>query len=208
MLVATKDHCKYCFDVLDAKLNDKDISKLKFDSNKSAPLFVTWLKTDEKVKNISDLEELQKIPESSYNLRGCIGTFSSQNISKIIPEYTLISALQDSRFTPIKSSELPFLKVGISFLVNFEEKKDCFDWILGKNGIIIKFSVDSNSFNATYLPEIAIEQNWTKEEALESLIRKSGYNGIIDDKLYKSISLTTYESSKNTLTFAEWKKMK
>ena len=39
-------------------------------------------------------------------LRGCIGTFAPQKLSKILSRYALISALQDSRFDPISKSEL------------------------------------------------------------------------------------------------------
>ncbi len=30
---------------------------------------------------------------------------------------------------------------------------------------------------ATYLPDVAVEQGWTREETLESLMRKAGWDG-------------------------------
>jgi uncharacterized protein (TIGR00296 family) len=73
-------------------------------------------------------------------LRGCIGTFTSEPLSKNLSQYALISALQDSRFPPITSQELSSLSVAVSLLVNFD--KDALhplDWQVGKHGIIISF---------------------------------------------------------------------
>jgi len=81
---ATKAHCKYCFDVLLAKLTKQDPPAWPAQlSNISVPLFVTWTKT------------------KNEELRGCIGTFSQMELQTILPQYALISALQDDRFKPI-----------------------------------------------------------------------------------------------------------
>ena len=68
-------------------------------------------------------------------LRGCIGTFAPQKLSKILSRYALISALQDSRFDPISKSELHELSVGVSLLVNFTKISDPLAWEVGKHGI-------------------------------------------------------------------------
>jgi len=36
-------------------------------------------------------------------LRGCIGTFSPESLTKILGKYALISALQDDRFEPVST---------------------------------------------------------------------------------------------------------
>ena len=51
-----------------------------------------------------------------------------------------------------------------------------------------------------------IISGWTKEEALDSLIRKSGYHGIIDQKLLNSISLERYQSEKLTVSYTDYLK--
>ena len=54
----------------------------------NAPLFVTWLKDGD--------------------LRGCIGTFAEDcKLGATLQRYSLIAALQDTRFPPIETSELP-----------------------------------------------------------------------------------------------------
>ena len=98
---ATKLHCKYCFDVLIAKLSNKDIPPYPTQlPDPKTPIFVTW-----KIKD---------------DLRGCIGTFEPSLLSNILPKYALISALQDTRFDPVTLPEVKTLNVGVSLLVNFE----------------------------------------------------------------------------------------
>lgn len=85
--------------------------------NAKLPLFVTWKKDDD--------------------LRGCIGTFSPDDLNKNLGKYALIAAMNDNRFAPIKKNELAELSVAVSLLVNFQKGKKCYDWEVGKHGIII-----------------------------------------------------------------------
>ena len=85
----------------------------------SVPLFVTWTFTKDD------------------ELRGCIGTFSSEELKKVLPQYTLISAFQDDRFDPISIDEVEQLTVAVSLLVNFQKNKKAYDWQVGKHGIEI-----------------------------------------------------------------------
>lgn len=78
------------------------------------------------------------------------------------------------------------------------------DWEVGVHGIIINFEANGSDFNATYLPEVAAEQEWSINEAVDSLIRKSGYRGRIDDKLRRKIELTRYKSSKKEVSYNEY----
>ncbi len=52
------------------------------------------------------------------------------------------------------------LSVAVSLLVNFEENLKAFDWEVGKHGIIINFKDNGKSYDGTFLPEVAKEQNW------------------------------------------------
>ncbi len=45
----------------------------------------------------------------------------------------------------MKLEEVPFLDVAVSYLKDFEQAKDVFDWEMGKHGIQIKFTVNGNS---------------------------------------------------------------
>lgn len=59
--------------------------------------------------------------------------------------------------------------------------------------------------SATYLPDVAREQGWTKVEAIDSAIRKAGWNGPITPALRSSLIIERYQSSKFTATYQEWK---
>ena len=51
------------------------------------------------------------------------------------------------------------------------------DWILGTHGLRISFIHRGRRYGATYLPDVAVEQGWTKEETVASLMRKAGWDG-------------------------------
>ena len=91
-------------------------------------------------------------------------------MDKLLKKYALTSALNDTRFDPITLKEVPELNVSVSLLVEFENGKDAYDWEVGKHGIEIFFE----DYSATFLPEVAAEENWTKQETIIHLIRKAG----------------------------------
>ncbi|KAG9240750.1 AMMECR1 domain-containing protein [Calycina marina] len=126
-----------------------------------SPLFVTW----------------NTIERYGLSLRGCIGTFEAQPLDEGISSYALISALHDTRFSPISSRELSSLSVSVTLLTNFEPAEDPMDWELGTHGIRISFVNKGRRFESCYLPDVATEQGWTKEETIISLMRKAGWGG-------------------------------
>mmetsp|Transcript_8315 Transcript_8315/g.17283 ORF Transcript_8315/g.17283 Transcript_8315/m.17283 type:complete len:184 (+) Transcript_8315:1-552(+) len=167
------------------------------------PLFVTWEKKKQLLGHGSDSNGNDDV---QWNLRGCIGTLQPADLRVSLKQYALHSALQDRRFKPITLDELPMLRVGVSLLIQFEEcEKGCYDWEVGRHGIIIEFANGGRNYNATYLPEVASEHGMTKEVAVESLVRKAGYRGKVDAKLLSSIKTTRYQSSKAKVTHDEWR---
>ena len=184
-----KKHVRYCFDTLVAHLNGKLSPEYPKDlPDFNAPLFVTWTTNPGK------------------ELRGCIGTFESQNLSKNLSKYALISAVQDSRFTPINKSELPRLNCSVSTLQNFVERDSWDKWEVGSHGIEIEYKHNGGKYRGTFLPEVAKEQGWDQEETLKYLIRKSGCYDNYKSVLHK-IRLTTYESLKVTLGYEEYQQL-
>ena len=111
------------------------------------------------------------------------------------------SALNDSRFTPITRLEIPNLQVGISLLTEFEVC-DLYDWEIGVHGIWIDYSFKNFRFSSTFLPQVAQEQNWTREETLISLVKKAGSN--IDAININHLKVTRYKSLKGSMTFKEY----
>jgi uncharacterized protein (TIGR00296 family) len=121
----------------------------------------------------------------------------------------VVSATKDRRFSPVQLHEVPQLKCNISLLVNFEIAKDVWDWEIGKHGIRIEFRdpKTNKSMDATYLPDVCVDQGWSKDECLVSLYEKAGYTGKITQELLDNTILTRYQSSKKSLTYEEYKKM-
>ncbi|EEQ30584.1 hypothetical protein McanMca71_000716 [Microsporum canis] len=128
----------------------------------SYPLFVTW----------------NTVSRSGHkSLRGCIGTFEAQELSSGLRSYALTSAFGDTRFSPIPLQLLPSLSCSLTLLSTFETCAHALDWELGTHGIRISFIHRGRRYGATYLPDVAVDQGWTKEETVESLMRKAGWEG-------------------------------
>ena len=158
----------------------------------SHPLFITW----------------NTISKSGHkSLRGCIGTFEAQPLSKGLSDYSITSALEDHRFSPIPASLLSSLQVDVTLLTNFSKPdKDVMNWTIGEHGIRLSFYDRGRRYGATYLPDVALEQGWTKEEAITSLMRKAGWVGKKDEwKKLNSLEIVRYEGKKVSLGYGEWK---
>ena len=153
-----------------------------------SPLFVTW----------------KKQTEEGLSLRGCMGTFSSMPLEEGLKKYARLSAFEDTRFDPVEQEELETLVCSVSLLGDFEPCADNFDWIIGTHGIKIAFSYNRVLYSATYLPEVAKEQNWTQLKTLEHLVRKTGFRGSIDTAM-SSLALERYTSSIASATYLEYK---
>jgi len=179
--------CVYCFDVLVsdldkrtpipfpgahlAKTNPEHLVNGEAESHDvvsistSYPLFVTW--------NLIS-------PSGAKKLRGCIGTFDPLPLAQGLKSYSLTAAFDDSRFDPITRKEITKLECAVSLLINFEDCDDALDWTPGVHGIRISFphpsSPSRRRLSATYLPDVCTDQGWTKDQCLESLMRKAGYD--------------------------------
>lgn len=157
-----------------------------------SPLFVTWNTVSRR--------------SGSRSLRGCIGTFEAQELDTGLSEYALTSALHDTRFSPIDEDELPSLEVAVTLLTDFEDADDAMDWTLGVHGLRISFVYHGRRYGATYLPDVAVEQEWTKEETLVSLMRKAGWMGRKEKWQDVELKVVRYQGKKESLEYAEYKK--
>lgn len=121
-------------------------------------------------------------------LRGCIGTFSEENsIFRNVENMALSSATSDSRFKPIKSNELADIKIEISVLTPKERIYDSEDIVLGKHGIYM----EQGTNRGTFLPQVAISQNWSVEEFLGNCAK---YKAGLEWDGWKTAQLYIYEA--------------
>ncbi|KAL5976351.1 hypothetical protein ACLOJK_020682 [Asimina triloba] len=209
MVSANREMAVYCFDTLVAHYNSEQTPPPAFEEGQH-PLFVTWKKA---------------VNGSEPRLRGCIGTLEARCIITGFRDYALTSlsgqhdkasslraatvllvALRDRRFPPIQAKELPHLECTVSILTDYETALHYLDWEIGKHGLIIEFTdPDHNTRrSATYLPEVAAHEGWTKTETIDSLMRKAGYNSVITEQLRKRVRLTRYQSTLYTMHYSDY----
>ncbi len=122
-------------------------------------------------------------------LRGCIGTFSEEEpLWENVRNMALSAATSDDRFSPIAADELDRLDIEISVLSPRERVHDYREIIPGKHGILMVRGPN----RGTFLPQVAIAQNWTLEEFLGNCAR---YKAGIGWDGWKTADLYTYTAT-------------
>ncbi len=108
------------------------------------------------------------------NLRGCIGYLTG-----LMPLYEEIftlarsAAFEDYRFPPLREEELVNITIEISLLTEPEAIADIDGFNLEKDGIILSL----HGRRAVFLPQVAKETGWSKEELMTALSEKAGFPG-------------------------------
>jgi len=103
------------------------------------------------------------------------------------------SATQDYRFTPVQANEIEGLEIEISVLSPMKRITDIDEIILGRHGIYIK----KGNAAGTFLPQVASETGWTKEEFLGHCARDKagiGWDGWKDAEIYTYEAIVFSES--------------
>ena len=94
-------------------------------------------------------------------LRGCIGHFGEDvPLHEIVSEMARAAAFEDPRFMPVTADELSDIDIEISVLTPMRRIQSLDEFELHRHGIYIRRGYRSG----TYLPQVADEVNWTKEE--------------------------------------------
>ncbi|MCX5709058.1 MAG: AmmeMemoRadiSam system protein B [Candidatus Omnitrophica bacterium] len=99
-------------------------------------------------------------------LRGCIGNMvGTQPLYLTVRDMAIEAATGDPRFSPVKLSELKNIEMEISVLSPLEKVDSAEKIELGKHGVIVRRGFNSGVF----LPQVATETGWTKDEFLSHL---------------------------------------
>jgi len=99
-------------------------------------------------------------------LRGCIGNIIGQEpLYKTVRDMAVAAASQDPRFSPLSATELKDIDLEISVLSKPRRVKDASEIQLGKHGVI----VSKDAHQGVFLPQVAKETGWSKEEFLSQL---------------------------------------
>lgn len=117
-------------------------------------------------------------------LRGCIGNFTSDKaLYKVVVAMAIAAATEDYRFSPVKLPELDGLDIELSVLTPMRKIKSIDEIEMGKHGIYIK----KGGRSGTFLPQVANETHWSKEEFLGHCARDKafiGWDGWKDADIY------------------------
>ena len=117
-------------------------------------------------------------------LRGCIGHFGEDvPLHEIVAEMARAAAFEDPRFMPVTADELSDIDIEISVLTPMRRIQSLDEFELHRHGIYIRKGYRSG----TYLPQVADEVNWTKEEFVSHCAQDKagiGWDGWKDAELY------------------------
>ena len=107
-------------------------------------------------------------------LRGCIGHLAGDlPLASAVGQMALQAAFSDHRFPPVTADELDDLEIEISALTQPQPVSGWQDIVVGRDGVIIR----KGERSAVFLPQVATEQGWTREQMLQQLCRKAGLAG-------------------------------
>ncbi|MFA5005736.1 MAG: AmmeMemoRadiSam system protein A, partial [Candidatus Omnitrophota bacterium] len=99
-------------------------------------------------------------------LRGCIGNMSAKTPLFItVRDMAIQAATEDPRFAPLKAQELNKVKIEVSVLSPLEKVGSADAIKLGTHGVLVRRGFNSGVF----LPQVATETGWSKEEFLSNL---------------------------------------
>jgi AmmeMemoRadiSam system protein B/AmmeMemoRadiSam system protein A len=122
--------------------------------------------------------------QENHELRGCIGRFdASEPLYKVVQEMAIASATQDYRFSPVAPPELSKLEVEISVLTPMRKINSIREIEMGKHGIYIRKGMHAG----TFLPQVATETGWSKEEFLGHCAQEKagiGWDGWKDAEIF------------------------
>jgi len=104
-------------------------------------------------------------------LRGCIGQMQPDRpLRVLVGSMALAAAFEDPRFAKVTAGELRDLEVEISVLTPFKEVAGPQAIVVGRDGVLLQ----KDRRSAVFLPQVATEERWTRDEMLDNLCLKGG----------------------------------
>lgn len=117
-------------------------------------------------------------------LRGCTGRMQSDRpLYSMVQKQVISAAMNDSRFPPVKFSELDQLCIEISVLGDLQRIHSPDEIQPGIHGIFIR----QGHASGTFLPQVAITTGWNVEELLGHCSKEKagiGWDGWKNSELY------------------------
>ena len=105
------------------------------------------------------------------DLRGCIGYITPmKSLAETVRDVAAYAALEDTRFTPVTTQELPLLEYGISVMSPLRRVLDIKEIKVGKHGLIMK----QGDIEGILLPQVPVEEHWDRDTFLVETCLKAG----------------------------------
>ncbi len=105
------------------------------------------------------------------DLRGCIGHMAQDlPLCQVVGYCAMQAAFNDRRFTPVELDELADIDIEISVLTPYEPVDGYEEIRIGRDGVLMQ----KNGRSAVFLPSVAVEQGWARDEMLSQLSVKAG----------------------------------
>ena len=132
----------------------------------------TYLQTGKKME-LSETDPILKQEMGAFvtlnehgQLRGCIGNLSASGpLYLTVRDMAVEAAIDDPRFSALALSELKDVEIEISVLSPLKRVDSADKVELGKHGVLVRKGYHSGVF----LPQVATETGWSKEEFLNTL---------------------------------------
>jgi len=127
-------------------------------------------------------------------LRGCIGyIIAIKALFDTVWESAQAAAFNDPRFQELTREEFDKIKIEISVLSSFEPIKSYDEIEIGKHGLLL-----DEGGRGVLLPQVATENNYTREQFLTALCHKTGlYGEYWKERMLKIKVFTATVFSKN-----------
>lgn len=104
-------------------------------------------------------------------LRGCIGRMvGDMPLGQLVGTMAVQSAFHDSRFDELRAEELKDVEIEISVLTPMTPVRGPEEIVVGRDGVLIR----KGRHSAVFLPQVATEQGWGRDEMLDNLAMKAG----------------------------------
>jgi len=110
-------------------------------------------------------------PAERRELRGCIGhIWPVRSLADAVCENAAGAAMRDYRFLPVCADELDSLEIEISVLTPLKRIDSYDEIVMGRDGIVLY----KNGNQAVFLPHVAEQFGWNREQTLNQLSLKAG----------------------------------
>lgn len=132
---------------------------------------------------------LEPAPDGRRALRGCIGSTEAEAPAhEAVVDAAIHAAFHDPRFAPLTLEEYATVAVSVSALTP-AIPVDSIDAIVpGEDGVVLEHRLG----RAVFLPEVAAEHGWTREQLLLHLCRKAS----LPDGAWRDGRLFSFRSQK------------